>query len=194
MGSRRTDTGNPVIDWTDRPPQNEELMSDEQERAAVRAMDIGMPAASEPKHQPLLPAHEWINPPGQRSLASAEWRDNVRQAANTQHQAQVGQQANAAYSDFLQVAREQADAAKRGSPPTINAADPAEIYSLMDLPFGQREPTQKLKDDMSAALYEHARHRSLSGPFTQRAGTQYHIGKDTLQYYIVRRYGDEVKI
>jgi len=102
-------------------------MSDDQERAAVRAMDIGMPAA------------------------------------------------------------------------TVQNGLPGEIFALTDLPDGQREPSQKIRDETSARLYQYAEQIGLKGSFTQRAGVQYKImgtlaRYDVLQYYIVRRYGHDVKV
>jgi hypothetical protein len=76
----------------------------------------------------------------------------------------------------------------------LDAPVPGEIYCLADLPFGELAPTIELRRQMSSALYGHASSQRLKGNFTERAGTQYRIATDTLQYYIVLRYGDEVKM
>lgn len=152
-------------------------MTDEQDHMAVRALDFVRPAGE--GYQPLLPAKDWINPPTQDLGIGKGYWSNAYAAAQAEAMASMRSPAPIITGITFQ---------------TANAPVPGEIYCLADLPFGEREPSQELKDNMGRALYAHARAVELSGPFVQRAGMQYKITTDVMQYYIIRRYGDEVKI
>jgi hypothetical protein len=176
--------------------------SAEREQAAVRALDLVRPEKS-----PLWTEIDQIH------------QDDLQQQRAKYAQRQLGQQA-AAPNPYLQQANvcNQGQVAQVGQQKvycvgcdryhggprctlgfvasfhTATAPIPGEIYCLADLASGEREPTNDLKRRMSSALYEHAHAVSLKGNFTERTGTQYKIATDVVQYYIVRRYGDELKI
>ncbi len=65
---------------------------------------------------------------------------------------------------------------------------PIEIYCLESLGQGNLEPAKSLIDMMNKKLDEYAKLKNLTGNFTVRAGTQFKLSSDELQYYIIRRY------